>query len=235
MRHPIVALVVAPILLAIVDVRSAAACSCVQPQGCTVDDAPVLFVGRVLDVSTSRDRVVARFQVERAAKGVYTRQVIAVQAARTNSTCDMGFAAGERWLIAARASGSGAATGTADRQDAPWSTGACSGSRFLRDGDAGPMFLARGGITGTLERFDAAGSGPTPWLAGVRVWIEGAAGIIETRTDKDGRFLFRDVPLRPARPLHFDVGPRLRVADTLVAPWTPDVCTPLRIVAQPAG
>ena len=45
--------------------------------------------------------------------------------------------------------------------------------------------------------------------------------------------MFRNVPLRPVRQLHVDVGPRLRVDPVLVAPWTHALCAPLRLVAYP--
>jgi hypothetical protein len=96
------------------------------------------------------------------------------------------------------------------------------------------MFRSRSDIGGRVERSGASMSGGQ-WMAGVRVWVETPTGVAETRTDKDGWFLLRDVPLRPARPLHVDVGRNLHVVRTLAAPWTPDVCGQLPIVVQPAS
>jgi hypothetical protein len=221
MRRLIYALVVAPILLVTVAARSAAACSCAAAGGCGADAAVALFVGRILDVRIEGKRQIARFEVERAAKGARAGQVVAVHTGHSGTSCDLNFAAGQRWLIAAHA-------------QAPLSVGACGGSSRIGPGDAGPQFLTRGDIAGRLERWIQGGNRSPAQMAGIRVWIETAEGLMETRTDKDGWFLLRNVPLRPAQPLRFDVGPRLRVPETFAAPWTPEACKLLRVVAQPA-
>jgi hypothetical protein len=230
MRRLIAALAFAPVLVAAA-ARTAAACSCLQIGGCGVDDADVIFVGRVLAHWTGPDRVVARFEVERAAKGVYARQIVSIQTGLGGSAaCSLDLTIGGRWLIAARDLGDGPIVGRHTRLSA----GGCGGGFRIRDGDPGPMFRSRSDVGGRVERFGTSGREGTP-MAGVRVWVETPAGAVDTRTDKDGWFLLRDVPLRPARPLHVDVGRNLHVVPTLVAPWTPDVCGQLPIAVQPAS
>ena len=215
--------------------RPAAACSCVPSMGCGADDASVLFVGRILDHWTGPDRVVARFEVERAAKGVFARQTVSIRTGRGGSAaCGLDFTIGGRWLIAAHTVGDGPAAGPVLGHDTRLGAGFCGGSFFIRDGDPGPVFRSRSDVGGRVERFGAS-IGDRAWMAGVRVWVETPTGVAETRTDKDGWFLLRNVPLRPARPLHVDVGRHLHVTPTLVAPWTPDVCGQLPIVVQPAS
>jgi hypothetical protein len=88
--------------------RPATACSCAGPMGCGADDATVLFVGRILDLWNGPDRVVARFEVERAAKGVYARQIVSIQTGPGGSAaCSLDFHLGGRWLIAAHEVGEG--------------------------------------------------------------------------------------------------------------------------------
>ena len=220
MRRLVVALAVPFILAA--GSRPAGACSCTRPIGCHGDRAAALFVGRILDVKTEGDHQDASFEVERGAKGAHAGQIVVVRTAHDRSTCDLDFAAGQRWLIVAHG-------------PAPLSAGACSGSFQVRDGESGPAFLDRGGVSGTVEQWDPAGRGEPVRMRGVRVWVETMSGVVETRTGPDGGFYLRDVPLLPARPLHFDVGPGLRVSPMLVASWTPEVCRTVTVQAQPAG
>ncbi len=233
MRRLIVTLAATVVLTAAA--RPATACSCVGPMGCGADDATVLFVGRILDVWTGPDRVVARFEVERAAKGVYARQIVSIQTGRGGSAaCSLDFNLGGRWLIAAHEVGDGSAAAPTLGHDTRLGAGYCGGSFFIRNGDPGPSFRSRSDVGGRIERFGASMS-ERQWMAGVRVWVETPTGVAETRSDKDGWFLLRDVPLRPARPLHVDVGRNLHVIPVLIAPWTPDVCGQLPIVVQPAS
>lgn len=225
------AVALAPVLLAAA-APPATACSCLGPLGCGADDAEVLFVGRLLDVWTGKDRLVGRFEVERAAKGVSPRQIVSIQTGLGGSAaCSLDFARGGRWLIAAHGAGDAAAPTVG--HDTRLGAGACGGSSRLRDGDPGPRFLSRGDVGGRVERVRM--NGRRSWMSGVRVWVETPTGVAATRTDKDGWFMLRDIPLRPARPLHVDAGPDLHVVETLVAPWTPEGCGQLSILVQPAS
>jgi len=231
MRRLIVALVVTPVLLAAA-ARPGVACSCVVPMGCTVDGAEVLFVGRMLDLWTGPDRLVARFEVERAAKGVVARQIVSIQTGLYGSAaCSLDFRLGGRWLIAAHQSGDASAPTVG--HDTRLGAGFCGGSHPIGGGDPGPLFPSRGDVGGRVERFST--NSPSARMSGVRVWLETPKGIAETRTDKDGWFLLRNLALRPARPLHVDVGRDLHVVQSLAAPWTQEVCGQLTIVVLPAS
>ena len=219
---------VLPLLLLGPAQRDAGACTCVGPRGCDADDAAVLFVGEVLDVWTGHRFDVARIRVDRALRGAVAGQVLSV--ATTRTSCGVGFLTGYRWLIATdraepgrRVEGHGASLGV----------DACGGSGMLRPGEPDPVFPSRSDIGGRITRFTNSIRADGPRVAGVRVWVTTPSGVIESRTDQDGDFLLRDVPLDPPRRLHVDLPAGEEIRPVRLGAWTPEACGLLSLVVRP--
>jgi hypothetical protein len=230
-------LVVVTLIALAVPARQTAACECAGGSFCGADDAAALFVGKVLAVWTTPTRVVAQFRVERAAKGVSPGQIVAIASAPGGSAaCGLDFHVGrKRWLISAHYSETPSAARPIGGRQTPLGSGFCEGSHSLADGDPGPLFPSRSDVGGTVVRYGGPASigGGLPPVAGVRVWVQTPDGIRQTKTDEGGRFLLRDVPLRPPRRLRVDVGPGDVVRPVTLAPWTPEVCGLRDVLVEP--
>jgi hypothetical protein len=212
---------------------SAEACECVEPRGCGPEDADLVFVGRILDVWKGPDHLVARFQVERAARGGRVGQITAVRTGLGGSAhCDLDFRPGTRWLIAGQHTAGSTSRDYAGRGTPYWA-GFCGGSFRIADGDSGSVFPARSDIGGRVLRFDGYMSA-LPRIAGLRVWVSTPGGVIAARTDRDGDFLLRDVPLDSPLPLHVDAPAGEEAYGIRLGPWTPEGCGLLSVIVRPA-
>jgi hypothetical protein len=211
-------------------VRDAGACSCLGPHGCDADDAAVLFSGKVVEVWRSANSLTARFQVERAVRGARPGELLAVATSTTG--CGLPFLVGQRWIISAHHVYEPAGRSRSGR-DTPFGTGACEGSGLIPDGDPGPSFPARSDIGGRMTRFSHSMYADGSRVAGVRVWVTTPNGVIASRTDQDGDFLLRDVPLDPARRLHVDLPAGEAIRPVRLGVWTPEACGLLSVVVRP--
>jgi hypothetical protein len=226
-------LAVLMLIALIVPEREAAACSCAEPF-CGAEDADVVFVGRVLAVWKTPTSVVARFRVERAAKGVSPGQIVAIATGTGGSAaCSLDFGAGwKQWLINAHYAAGSPAGRPIDGLQTSLSAGFCGGSSPIGFGTADPQFPARSDIRGRVRRFPS-GAGEFPPVAGARVWVQTPAGVVQTKTDQGGRFVLRNVPLDSPARLRVDAGPDDIVRPRTVASWTADACDPLEVLVEP--
>jgi hypothetical protein len=206
------------------------ACSCLGPQSCDADRAQVLFSGKVIALWRDGDSLTAKFQVEKAIRGARSGELLAV--ATSTTSCGLPFRVGERWLVSAHHVYAPAGR-TRSGRDTPFGTGACEGSGRIPDGDTGPIFPARSDIGGRITRFTNSMRPDGPRVAGVRVWVTTPSGVIESRTDRDGDFLLRDVPLDPARRLHVDLPGGEEIQPVRLGVWTPEACGLLSLVVRP--
>ena len=215
--------------------REATACSCAGPSGCGADDAAALFVGKVIDVRDGADEQIARFKVERAVRGAQVGGIVAVRSVPySRSDCGVSFRPGDRYLVSAHHTLEPAGRSVSGF-DTPYGTSACEGNRRIDDGDPGPVFPLRSDIGGRITRFEPGGrwdSSDRPRVVGVRVWVRTRAGVIETRTDKDGDFLLRNVPLNPATPLQVDLPAGEKIRRTVLGVWTPEACRLLDVIVE---
>ena len=203
------------------------ACQCVEPRGCDADDADALFVGRILEVSEGPVGVVARVLVERAVRGAAAGQVRAIRTAGGPSHCRLFFRRGDRWLIAADRVEAGSA--------AWYRAHHCGGSFQVREGEPGPRFPTRSDVGGRVTRYTDSRRADRSRVVNVRVWVDTPAGVVATRTDTDGDFLLRNVPLDPPHPLHVDLPSGEEIRDVRLGVWTPEACRLLDVIVQPAG
>jgi hypothetical protein len=225
-----------PVVLTLASVLGPAAaggeaCECVGPRGCDADRTELVFVGRILDVWEGPHRIVARFQVERAARGGRVGLITAISTGRGGSgACNLDFRQGDRWLIAGIHSAGSTSRDIAGRGTPYWS-GLCAGSFRISEGDDGPRFPSRSDIGGRVSRFPG-GQWNAPRVANVRVWVSTPAGVIATRTDRDGDFLLRNVPLTTPSPLHVDLPAGEEIRPVRLGRWTPEACGLLEVIVD---
>ena len=199
-------------------VRDAAACSCAPglPCGRWVRSTAV-FVGDVVDVQHSDRGVTARLRVVLGFKGATEKSIVSIDAGQ--ATCELRFAAGERWIVYGDSGPQGLRSSL------------CSGSRKLEaDAPLPDLRPEPGVVDGWLLRYRAP-SGVQPWIEGAPVWIETPGGRIVSRTETQGRFRLTGVPAG-SWTVEFDLGGReAAVAPATVAP--PDLCATVLALAKP--
>ena len=161
-----------------------------------------VFVGRLLDHWTGPNRVVGRFEVERAAKGVGAPDApngagrvgrLRPGLHHRRAVADPRLHAVPVWPPADRGSRHAAGGRGLRRQ-------------LLHPGLPTPARCFAAAATSADASSDPrrhATPASMPWTAGSVETPTGVAGVM----DKDGWFLLRDVPLRPARPLHVATSP----------------------------
>ena len=203
-----------------------AACSCAPTSPCSAyRTAGAVFVGDVVEVrNQGKDgwSSTVQMRVVRPGKGaIEAGQLVSVEVPGEDSSCGLGFGAGQRWMIFASVGPAGPRTGP------------CQGSYRLAPGERLPELPARGGtVNGRLLGAGPPG-GRLEGVSDVPVWIDTPTGRIATRTAADGGFSLVGVP--PGRwTVRFDVG-RNEVADTVVELGVNDDCYDVHALVMPAG
>jgi hypothetical protein len=112
--------------------RSALACSCVQaPPETAFAEHDAVFEGRVAQLSTQGDALVATFEVVQHWKGIEHESAI-VRTPSSSAACGVSFEVGTSWLV------------YADREGGLLTTGLCSRTRRIEDAEEDVAALGAG-------------------------------------------------------------------------------------------
>ncbi|HEX8847224.1 MAG TPA: hypothetical protein VF791_21450 [Pyrinomonadaceae bacterium] len=174
------------IALALLWTKSALACSCRDyyiPPCAAYWGVDAVFIGLVTEVTAeSPDSgvggAIVHFTVEQAFRGIKVAKVEVI-APGENSSCNMGFKAGQRWLVYAdRAAGGRLATGPCIRT-----------TPLPADEDLAYITKVSGqaSMQSILGR---VGKSQFELVEGVKVIVEGISGKHQAVTDKEGKFNF---------------------------------------------
>lgn len=205
--------------------REAWACSCVPQSPCAqFQRVNAVFLGRVVDVQREGGINRVRMEVVRTYKGQVAEHVTVSNEAGTS--CSFTFTVGERFLLFGFGSGQ------------TFSTQMCAGGGTLPAGAPEPELPWPGGrVEGDLRHvnptFTSFRDYTSPAGRGVRVWIDTAAGKVETTTDADGRFRLDAVPVG-RHVVRADVGPALEGSQPIHLRSSSD-CALVLIVTRASG
>jgi hypothetical protein len=200
------------------------ACSCVPASPCSrFAAADAVFLGHVVAVGREGGYSVARLEVTRTWRGRVDSTVTVRQEA--GSTCSFDVEVGDRFLVYGGGKG------------ATFSTNICAGGGVVPDGEPDPTLPPPGGrVTGYVLRFNEQFtsrddiSSPMP---GTRVSVETGAGVVETRTDGNGRFTLDGVPPGD-HTIRTDVGSALEGEERFALRSVSD-CASVVIMPRPSG
>jgi hypothetical protein len=183
-----------------------------------------VFVGDVVEIRMVAGATSLQMRVVRAGKGaVEASQLVAVEAPDDDSSCSMGFAVGQRWMLFAHV------------VRGKLRTSPCVGSHRLGLDERLPDLPPRGGtVHGHLGLPGAGGDDDgRRGIPAAAVWIDTPDGRIATRTADDGGFTLAGVP--PGQwTIRFDVGPHQK-AETVIDVGPGDDCHDVRPLVLPAG
>jgi hypothetical protein len=200
-------------------VRDAAACSCAPATACLRwGRSAAVFVGEVVDVQASERGVTARFRVVRAFKGASEAAIVSIDGGP--ATCELRFAAGQRWVV------------YADTGPRGLRSSLCTGSRQLDANAALPDLRPEPGVVDGWLLRPRAEAGVQPWVEGAPVWIDAPSGRIASRTGAQGSFTLTGVPPGTWK-VAFDLGGR-ETAEARATVASPDRCDTVQALAEPA-
>jgi hypothetical protein len=201
-------------------VRDAAACSCAPATACLRwGRSTAVFVGDVIDVQgAERSGITARLRVVRAFKGVREAAIVSIDGGL--ATCELRFAAGQRWVV------------YADTGPRGLRSSLCSGSRQLDANAALPDLRPEAGVVDGWLLRPRAEPGVQPWVEGAPVWIDAPSGRIASRTGAQGSFRLTGVPAGTWK-VAFDLGGR-ETAEARATVASPDRCATVEALAEPA-
>jgi hypothetical protein len=221
------ALVVLGVVAAAGFAREAAACSCSGPSSCGIyGRADVVLVGDIVEIRPESGALMAtavKVRVVRAGKGgVEAGQLVAVGTPSESSSCAMGLAVGQRWMLFA-----GVVEGKLVMSP-------CTGSHRLGLDERIPDLPPRGGtVHGRLVFPGGGGVDGRRGFPAAAVWIDTPDGRLATRTAEDGGFTLLGVP--PGRwTVRADVGPDQQ-ADSVIDVGAGDDCYDVRPWVRPGG